>query len=118
MHSWPSRMSLRTRLAPMRPRPIIPSCIRRSLPLHWSAECSRAARSVPQRLLPLPELDPPENARLVVDDGGLGSQVAGDALGVAASEIDLVVEEEGIEGLDGQLDPLVPLLVADALPGG
>jgi len=34
-HEWPSLVKRRTRLAPIRPRPIIPSCIRLSPCWFW-----------------------------------------------------------------------------------
>src|SRR5437764_3140614 len=111
-HSWPSRMSLRTRLAPMRPSPIIPNCMRRSLPLRWSSP-SPPRRPASSEGRAFPELDPPENARRVVHDGGLGAQIGGDVLGVPASDVHLVVEEQRVQGVDGEPDPLVPLLVPD-----
>ena len=72
----------------------------------------RGARTVP-------ELDPAEDARLVVDHRDALEHVAEvapvDPRGVAAADVEVVEEAERIEIGDGLPDPLVPALVADLL---
>src|ERR1700704_4587619 len=69
-HSWPWRMSRRTRFAPMRPSPIMPSCIGASLPRFPVCGCQAltlvdpAYPSPPGRgIVTIPEMDDQSHVR-------------------------------------------------------
>ena len=69
----------------------------------------------------IPQLDPAENARLVVDDGDPLEDLAEipliDPARISTADEEVIEHGERIEIGNGLLDPLVPALVADLLAG-
>jgi hypothetical protein len=56
----------------------------------------------------VPEFDAAEEAGVGVDDGDFGVGMVGEVSGVAATDVEVVVEEEGGECGDDALYALVP----------
>src|SRR3954466_12838723 len=88
-HSWPSRVSRRTRFAPMRPSPIIPSCI--SSLLQDGAVATAAVAS-----------DQGIGRAVVGELAGVVDELGGDPLGERLAELDAPL----IERVDAPDDAL------------
>src|SRR5213078_218284 len=65
-----------------------------------------------------PQLDPAQDPRAVVDDRPLGAEIDIHSVGVAAADIQMVIEEQRVQRLHRPLHPLVPLGRAQLLSGG